>query len=83
MVAMTGSLKPRTLYLVIKYDNGIDEAFYAPSGSKVTWDGIRSNEGHEDAYGGKRLLWCELPDFQSTLGLEYEDVEWENPGQGS
>lgn len=71
----TGKLKERTLKLIIKHDEGRDTLLYAEPGTGVTWEG-GSNEGYEDCYGGRRLLWCRLKTGES-VGLEESEVEWD------
>lgn len=81
----TGTLKHRQLVLVWKrYDNipGNDRYFYSPAGSPVRWDGLGSNEGYEDSYGGRSLLWTEVwsdeLDGWMGKGLEDGEVEWDD-----
>ena len=84
----TGRLKRRALVLTWKnYGNtpGSDRHFSAEVGSPVRWDGVSSNAGHEDHYGGRRLLWTEvwLEGYDEvsgwmSRGLSEDEVEWDD-----
>lgn len=73
----TGTLKERTIKLIVKHDDGHNEYLYAEAGEEVYWDG-GSNEGLEDCYGGQDVLWCTLWSGES-IGLEESEVEWDAP----
>ncbi len=81
----TGTLKEPQLVLVWKYYDNVpsnDKYFYSPAGSRVRWDGTRSNAGHESSYGGRSLLWAEVWNEELNnwmgKGLETEEVEWDD-----
>ena len=62
MTERTGRLKARTLGMTWKmYDNipGNDRHFYSEAEAPVRWNG-KTNAGHEDCYGGCRLLWTDV-----------------------
>lgn len=73
----TGKLKERQVKLIVKnpYGPNTDVYHYAEAGESVTWGG-GSNEGYEDCYGGRRVLWCTLRSGES-IGLTEEEVEWD------
>lgn len=73
----TGKLKERQAKLIVKnpYGPNTDVYHYAEAGEEVTWDG-GSNEGYEDCYGGRRVLWCRLWSGES-IGLTEDEVEWD------
>lgn len=71
----TGKLKERKIKLIIKPDSGKNFYHYAEAGEEVYWEG-GSNEGYEDCYGGRTVLWCKLWSGES-IGLEPEEVEWD------
>ena len=88
MTERTGRLKVRTSVLTWKmYDNipGNNRHFYAEAGSPVRWDGVSSNAGYEDSYGGHRRLWTEvwLDGYDEvsgwmSRGLSEDEVEWDD-----
>lgn len=73
----TGKLKKRTIKFVIKnpVGPGTDVLHYAEAGEEVFWGG-GTNQGYEDCYGGRIVLWCKLWSGES-IGLELEEVEWD------
>lgn len=85
MTERTGRLKARTLVMTWKmYDNipGNDRHFYSEAGSPVRWDGVSSNAGYEDFYGGRRLLWTDVWNEELAgwmgRGLAEDKVEWDD-----
>lgn len=74
----TGTLKERTSILTIKSHGEPDEHVYAEAGSIVTWDGARSNAGHEYCYGDRHLLWTDILHKGNWYGkgLEESEVDW-------
>ena len=74
----TGKLKERKIKLIHKHPVGWgspDKYYYAEAGEEVYWEG-GSNEGYEDCYGDRRILWCRLLSGES-IGLEESEVEWD------
>lgn len=74
----TGKLKERKIKLIHKHPDGYPSPtkyFYAEAGEEVTWEG-KTNEGYEDCYGDRRVLWCTLWSGES-IGLEESEVEWD------
>lgn len=74
-----GKLKERQLKLVHKHPDGYpspSKYYYAEAGEEVHWEGD-SNEGYEDCYGDRRVLWCTLWSGES-IGLEESEVEWDD-----
>jgi len=85
MTERFGRLKRRTHVFTWKWvDNipGNDRHYYSDAGSTVWWDGEHTNEGHEDSYGGRRLLWTEVWNDElgryASKGLEESEVEWDD-----
>ena len=84
MTERTGRLKARTLVMTWKmYDNipGNDRHFYSEAEAPVRWNG-KTNAGHEDCYGGRRLLWTDVWNEELAgwmgKGLSEEEVEWDD-----
>lgn len=71
----TGKLKERRIKLVVKNYGEPDKFLYAEAGEAVRWDGGRAE--HPEHYGGREVLWCTLHSGES-IGLEYEEVEWDD-----
>lgn len=69
----TGTLKNKTVKLVIKRHGQPNELHYAEPGTGVTWEG---QEGNPEHYGGRRILYCLLETGES-IGLEEDEVDWE------
>ena len=87
MTERQGRLKSREIVLKWTWHwdaAGDNRYFYAEAGSPVRWDGVSSNAGYEDFYGGRRLLWTEvwLDGYDEvsgwmSKGLEEDEVEWD------
>lgn len=73
----TGVLLDRTLVFVEKDRAGADLLTYAQRGSRVYWDGVSTNEGYEEHYGGKLLRWVKVGGY--SVGLTDDEVLWDTP----
>lgn len=83
MTERFGKLRERTCVLTWKrYDDipGNDKHYYSEPGSVVWWDGVRTNEGSEEFYGARRLIWAEVWNDElgryCSRGLEEDEVDW-------